>query len=64
MKRLVLSLAGLGLIALASGCCHHFGGGGGCAPNPCSPCGPFGAVGAAQPMSFAAAPTCSSCQAF
>ncbi|MGH7199652.1 MAG: hypothetical protein ACREJB_03545 [Planctomycetaceae bacterium] len=47
MRRMILTLLGLGLLGLATGCCHHLHGG---ACNPCGPCGPaptFGPVGSA-----------------
>ena len=43
MKRLVLALAGLGLMALAAGCCCHH------RQNQCNPCGPV--YGASYPTS-------------
>jgi hypothetical protein len=57
MKRLVLAGLALAACSLATGCCHHLGGGGGCPP-----CGPYGAapsygygMASVQPTAYASA---------
>jgi len=56
MKRIALLSACLAVLSASAGCCCFpfcgggYGGGGACAPQPCSPCAP-GGYGAMMPTS-------------
>ncbi len=63
MSRLLLALAALATLTLATGCCCG-GGYGACRPSPCGPCGMSAAPAYGAAYTPVAASTCASCQAY